>query len=95
MIEIKLSRKEWELYSSASQSDVDALNAAANQAVRDALAEMQKDGVSFSAALNSALRKAQAVFLQFAEVGAYDTDSLWHLEHQVIMQFSLGRREWS
>ena len=90
MIEIKLSKQQWELYSSASQSDVDALNAVANQAVRDVLAEMQKDGVSISAALNSALRKAQAAFFPFAEVGAYDTEPLWHLEHQVTKQFSLG-----
>ncbi|MDD2741262.1 MAG: hypothetical protein PHV02_03255 [Rhodocyclaceae bacterium] len=89
MLKIDRSANGWELYSKATAKDVHELNRAANKAVLDTLVEMQTEGVSITAALNTALGTAREVFYKHAEIGAYDTEALLALEYEVTRQFTI------
>lgn len=91
MLTIKLSPQQWELYGSATAKDADTLNKAANRAVLDVLKEMQADGVSLDAALNTALSTAREAFYRLVKVGAFDTEPLQRLEHEVTRQFAFRK----
>jgi hypothetical protein len=88
MISINRDKNHWELYDSATAKDVEKLNEAANKAVLDVLTFMKEDGVNMNAALNKALGTARAVFYSLSDVGAYDSEPLFHLENEVTWQFS-------
>lgn len=84
---IKRNKLQWELNNNATEKDADTLNRAANRAVQDVLVEMQKEGVTISDALNTALTTAHLKFAGLAHVGALDVEALYHLKHEIFGQF--------
>lgn len=88
MLTIKRRKEQWALYPSATHKDADTLNRAATRAVLDVLTEMQVEGVCMEAALNTALERARATFYRLSHAGAYDSEPLRLLEHEVTRQFT-------
>ncbi len=91
MITINRTKDQWDLYSKATAKDATTLNAAANKAVMDTLYQMQFEGVTIEAALNTSLSMARAKFHQLADVGAFDTGPLEILDDVVTRQFLFRR----
>jgi hypothetical protein len=91
MLSINRNKTGWALYEHATDQDAATLNSAANTAVLDVLKEMQVEGVVMEAALNTALARARATFYNVQKVGAYDTEPLAILEHEVTRQFLVNR----